>query len=124
MTGVQTCALPILQTELENQFIAEVQEVDRKANEMYKSDPDRAREHLTGYSGKTAETTVARWRKLGEFLLVKYLDGNVKKEKDGEFLRNPWGYPQPPSFPGYPDAWKQKVIEQTGDRLLTPEEKK
>lgn len=113
-----------LQTELENQFIAEVQEVDRKANEMYKSDPDRAREHLTAYSGKTAETTVARWRKLGEFLLVKYLDGNVKKEKDGEFLRNPWGYPQPPSFPGYPDAWKQKVIEQTGDRLLTPEEKK
>lgn len=112
-----------LQSELENQFISEIPEVDRKALEIYKSDPDRAREHLTAYSGKTAENTVSRWRKLGEFLLVKYLDGNVKKEKDGEFLRNPWGYPQPPFFPGYPDAWKQKVIEQTGDRLLVPAEK-
>ena len=52
--------------------------------------------------------------------MVKFLDGNVKQEKDGEFLRNPWGYPKSPSFPGYPDDWKKEVIENTGDKLLYP----
>lgn len=109
-----------VQSELEQQFAAEISEVDRKALDFYKTDPDRAREHLTAYSALTAENTVARWRKLGEFLLVKYMDGNVKQEKDGKFLRNPWGYPKSPQFPGYPEEWKKEVIEKTGDQLKTP----
>lgn len=112
-----------LQNELETGFIQQISNTDKKALEYYAYDSRKARLFLTEYSKNTAESTVNQWRKLGEFLLVKYLDGNVKKEKDGEFLRNPWGYPQSPSFPGYPDAWKQKVIEQTGDRLRVPEEK-
>lgn len=113
--------LKAVQSELEQQFATEVAEVDRKALEIYQTDPTRAREHLTAYSGLSAENTVARWRTLGEFLLVKYLDGNVKQEKNGKFLRNPWGYPQSPSFPGYSDEWKKEVIEQTGDKLKTPQ---
>ncbi len=109
-----------VQSELENRFAAEIPDVDRKALELYKTDPARARQELTMYSGRTAQNTVDRWRKLGEFLLVKYLDGNVKKEKDGEFLRNPWGYPQSPAFPGYPDEWKKEVIDQSGDKLKMP----
>jgi hypothetical protein len=67
-----------------------------------------------------ANNTIKRWKELGEFLQVKYLDGNLKQEKDGEFLRNPWGYPQPPSFPGYSDKWKENVIRNTGERFLYP----
>jgi dipeptidase len=109
-----------LQQELETRFAGEIPEIDKKALALYKSDPEKGREVLTAYSAETAESTVSRWRKLGEFLLVKYLDGNVKKEKDGELLRNPWGYPLSPSFPGYPDSWKQQVIQETGDKLKTP----
>lgn len=109
-----------LQQELENRFAGEIPEIDKKALALYNTDTEKGREVLTAYSTETAESTVSRWRKLGEFLLVKYLDGNVKKEKDGELLRNPWGYPLSPSFPGYPDSWKQQVIDQTGDKLKTP----
>lgn len=112
-----------LQNELETGFIQQISGIDKQALEYYSYDSRKARLFLTDYCYNTAESTVNQWRKLGEFLLVKYLDGNVKKEKNGEFLRNPWDYPQSPSFPGYPDAWKQKVIEQTGERFRVPEEK-
>ena len=67
---------------------------------------------------------IKQWKELGEFLQVKYLDGNLKQEKDGEFLRNPWGYPQPPSFPGYSDKWKENVIKDTGERFVYPKSEK
>jgi dipeptidase len=104
-----------VQTGLEDGFASEIPDVDSKALEIYKESPALAIKHITLYSAKTAENTVNRWRELGEFLLVKFLDGNVKQEKDGKFLRNPYGYPMPPSFPGYPEGWKQSVIRETGD---------
>ncbi len=106
-----------VQAELENKFAAYTPAVDAAALVLWEADPDLAREYLTDYSVNMAEYTLERWKKLGEFLLVKYLDGNRKQEKDGEFLRNPWGYPLPPEFPGYPDSWKRKVIESTGGRF-------
>lgn len=109
-----------VQAELENRFAAEIPEIDRAAMELWKTDQRSAKEKITKYSATTAQNTVDRWRTLGEFLLVKYMDGNVKKEKDGEFLRNQWGYPQPPSFPGYSDGWKKEVISNTGDKLKNP----
>lgn len=112
-----------VQAELENGFFAEIAETDRKAIELLQTDKEAAREYLTLYCAANAQKTVDRWRKLGEFLLVKFLDGNVKKEKDGEFLRNPWGYPQSPMFPGYNDEWKKEVIQETGDKFKMPESK-
>lgn len=111
-----------VQSELENRFASEIPDMDKSVMQLWKTDQEKARQQLTMYCNMTAQTTVDRWRTLGEFLLVKYLDGNVKKEKNGILLRNPWGYPQSPSFPGYSDEWKQKVIEQTGDKLKLPEE--
>jgi hypothetical protein len=51
---------------------------------------------------------------------VKYLDGNVKKEKDGAFERNEWGFPKPPEHPGYPEEWKRRVASEAGERLRQP----
>jgi len=62
--------------------------------------------------------TVNRWQELSEFLLVKYLDGNIKQEKDGKLLRNPWGYPESPIFPGYPHSYKEQLLRETGNRFL------
>jgi hypothetical protein len=33
----------------------------------------------------------AEWKKLGQYLLVKYIDGNIKREKDGQFERTEYG---------------------------------
>jgi hypothetical protein len=46
-----------------------------------------------------------RWRKLGEELLVTYLDGNTKTPT-GEV-----------THPGYPEAWYRRVAEEEGERL-------
>jgi dipeptidase len=109
-----------VQTVLENKFAMYTPAVDAAALQLWDKDSTLAREFITDYSCSTGDYTVKRWSELGDFLLVKFLDGNVKQEKEGEFLRNPWGYPLPPSFPGYPDSWKKEVIENTGDKLLYP----
>lgn len=110
-----------VQSELENKFFQYTPGVDAAALELWKKDQNLAREFLTDYSVSMGEQTVKRWKELGEFLLVKYLDGNRKQEENGRFLRNPWGYPQPPSFPGYSDKWKENVIKDTGERFMYPE---
>lgn len=108
------------QSELENKFAAYVPGIDAAALKLWETNPDLARAFLTDYSSAMANETVYRWKELSNFLLVKYLDGNLKQEKEGEFLRNPYGYPQPPSFPGYPAEWKQMLINETGQKFLQP----
>lgn len=107
-----------IQYELENRFNATVPAIDAAALVLWETSPDLAREFLTDYSCNMGDLTLKKWSELGDFLLVKFLDGNVKQEKDGEFLRNPYGYPLPPLFPGYPEEWKEKVVRSTGDKLL------
>lgn len=109
-----------VQDELESKFAAYTPAIDAAALRLWQEDQALAREFLTDYSSNMGEYTVKRWKELNEFLLVKYLDGNVKKEKEGRFLRNEWGYPQPPSFPGYNGKWKENVVKDTKDRLLYP----
>ncbi len=50
----------------------------------------------------------ARWRKLGEFLLWKYLDGNVR-DAQGHV-----------THPKYPDAWYREIAKDAGDRVKAP----
>jgi hypothetical protein len=33
-------------------------------------------------------STVKKWKELGQYLIIKYKDGNVMREKDGQFERN------------------------------------
>jgi dipeptidase len=109
-----------VQSELENKFRDYTPAVDAAALKLYEIDPALARAFLTDYSTIMGDLTIKRWKELGEYLLVKFLDGNVKQEKDGKLLRNPWGYPQPPRFPGYPDGFKKTIIDDTGDRFIYP----
>lgn len=109
-----------VQQELENKFRDYTPAVDAAALKLYETDPAKAVAFLTDYSVNMGEYTVKRWKELDEFLLVKYLDGNVKQEKDGKFLRNPYGYPEPPQFPGYNEDFKKAIIEDTGNRFLMP----
>jgi len=106
------------QSELENTFARQISETDAKALEIWKFNPDRARIYLTAKTAERAEGTVKEWNKLFEYLLVKYIDGNIKKEENGEFKRNAYGFPVGPMQPGYNDAWKKQVIESNGDVLL------
>ena len=107
-----------VQNELENSYQEQVKATDSKALSLFAQDPKQAIAYLTDFSTQAGHNTVARWKELSNYLLVKYLDSNVKQtDENGEFLRNPYGYPLKPKQPGYPDSWKKQVIEGTGERF-------
>jgi dipeptidase len=88
-----------------------VKNTDAKALELLKSSPAQATAYLTEVCGKVANEATARWKKLGEYLLVKYMDGNVKKEKDGKFEENGYGQIVSPNFPGYSQEYYDQVAK-------------
>ena len=106
-----------VQNQLEDQYISNISIVDNTALTYYKKNPKLAIAFLTNYSVNTGNQTVYRWKDLSHYLLVKYIDGNIKKEKDGQFLKMGNNIPIAPSQPGYPDSWKKKVVEDTGNKL-------
>ncbi|MBR3566262.1 MAG: C69 family dipeptidase [Paludibacteraceae bacterium] len=83
-----------VQIEWEDYFNTMIPQIDRTAMTMSEGD---ARKFLTHFSCKEAEASTQAWKKLGQYLMVKYLDGQEKKEQDGKFLRNQWGEPQGPN---------------------------
>ena len=104
-----------VQSELEQKYVAETALMDKKAAELLKNDKEAAVKYLTDYSVNTGQATVKRWQELYQYLLVKYIDGNIKKEKDGKFETNPYNTPVMPSQPGYPEWWLKEIVKQHGD---------
>ncbi|MDD5720254.1 MAG: C69 family dipeptidase, partial [Candidatus Krumholzibacteria bacterium] len=90
----------IVQRELEASFAVQVPEVDQAAASLYQQSSRLAREYLTEYSAREAARTVARWRKLGEQILVKFLDGNIRDEHGK------------PRHPPYPEEWLRRIVEE------------
>jgi dipeptidase len=109
-----------VQSELENRFAKETPEVDKAAEKLYKSDKKKAIAYVTNYSVKTADSTVARWKELGQYLFVKYKDGNIMKEENGKFKDNGFGVPVMPSQPGYPEWWLKEIVREHGDVIKAP----
>ncbi len=110
-----------LQNEEESKFMGYVPVIDKAAATLLTGEtPGMALRFLTEFSGNTANNLTARWKELYRYLLVKYLDGNVKKEEDGRFKRNEHGLPAMPDFPGYPEWWYRAIVNSTGDHLKVP----
>lgn len=113
-----------VQKELTEKFASNTPVIDKAAELLLAKDEKLARQFLTDYSCQQADVTFNRWKELSEYLLVKYIDGNIKKEKDGKFLDNGTGVAAGPDQPGYSEAWKKMVKDNTGDRLKVVEMKK
>ena len=109
---------------LEGSYETAQAQVEAQALEAYKAAPADAIELLTDYSCQAADNATLQYKQLGEYLFVKYLDGNRKKEKDGKFLRNAYGMPEGPDFPGYNADYYRSIVRSSGDRLkvVQPEE--
>ena len=97
-----------VQAAWEDKFNAQVEAVDAQVAEM---DPAKATEFLTKYSCAQAQESTAAWKELGIYLFVKYLDGQERKEKDGQFLRNAYGEPEGPNRVPYPTSFLESVHE-------------
>ncbi len=105
----------------ENDRLAEVEKVDAEVAGM---SPKRARKILTEYSLETAQKLFDRWTDLDRYLLVKYMDGNVKSENEKGFIDNGngRGIPDKIQFPGYNEKWKRAVAADNGDILRIPKD--
>ena len=107
--------------ELENRYLDMTKTVDDYALKLYKENPDKAIEYLTDYSVSTAAATFNRWKELDAYLLVKYIDGNIKKEKDGKFERSETGMPVSPNQPALPEFWRRAIKNDAGETLKVVE---
>ncbi len=106
------------QKEIEDNFEKFVPLIDETAKSIHSSSGvEETRRFLTKYSVNEAGHVTKRWEKLWEYLFVKFLDGNIKREKDGRFERTETGVPPYPLFPEYPDWWYRKLVDQTGDHF-------
>ena len=106
--------------EHELAMIEKTPEIDAAALAIHKESPQKAREYLTNYSINTAQALFNKWVKLDQYLLLKYVDGYVKREnEDGTFQDNGSGKNIPAGTiqPGFTEMWKKAVIEQAGERL-------
>lgn len=94
-----------VQAQLEGRFLADQAAVEAAALELHQRSPRLAVDYLTDYTMRMGTMVHDRWRRLGEELLVKYLDGNVKTPT-GEV-----------THPGYDEAWYRRLAEEEGERL-------
>lgn len=108
--------------EIEQGYINNQANVEKKALELYNEDPQKAAAYLSDYSVDCAQGMLERWKKLGEYLIVKYNDQTIKPEENDKFLLTPDGLGRAPIRPGFPDKYKEHLIRETGDKYLIPTE--
>ena len=107
-----------VQTEIEDGYEANQPLIEAQALRLYEDNPAKAVRLLSDYSNLSAEHATARYKKLGEYLLMKYMDGRMKNEDNGQFAKTPAGYPASPASPGYNEEYYRKVVEADTTQLL------
>lgn len=106
-----------LQDKIENGYIQTQKLIEERASELYKTNPKEAVAYLTDYSIAQAQKATQEWKLLGEYLIVKYMDGAVKKEKDGKFIYSEYGDSQYPNRPKYNDGFMKRIMDEKGEWL-------
>jgi len=109
------------QKKLEDTYSQAQEGVESVALKMYADDPEKAKDFLTRYTQMTAQAAVNSWKKLGEFLIVRYNDGVVKPVKNGKIVRPATGNTAEVERPGYPDEFLKEIVKATGERYKVKE---
>ena len=99
-----------LQNEWESYFTSAVAATDMAVSQMPDAD---ARAYLTRFSCSQAESATASWRRRFEYLMVKYLDGQVRKEDANGFVRNEYGNPVGPNRKPFPEDFLRTIAPHT-----------
>ncbi len=101
----------------ENSMIERVAEVD--AQIAAAANVDEAKKIATEFTVSTAQTLFQKWDNLDKYLMVKYIDGNVKGEDANGFIDNGNGKNIPGKIqqPGYTERWKRAVAADKGEIL-------
>ena len=102
----------------ENAMLEQVKTIDIGiANVGY--NPKKASKIATKFSVAAADLLFNHWKKMDQYLMVKYIDGNVKSEDENGFIENGNGKDIPAKIqqPGYSEKWKRAVAADNGEVL-------
>lgn len=108
-----------VQSALEGSITADVNVALRTFGEFDAATRTDLVQHL---ADTWAAKATKSYKNLGDYLFVKYLDGNVKKvDGDGRFIYSPHGMPVYPEFPGYDQRYYRSIVKETGDHFKVVE---
>ena len=103
------------QLALETSFIDAVAHCDDKVGQW--DDSTRLVGELNRFSNQQAEIMMRRWKELDNILLVKYIDGNIKYERNGIFTTTPTGVVKFPQQPPYPEWFYRQIVDDHGETI-------
>ena len=98
-----------MQQTWDDKFNTQIAGVDAEAAAMSEED---AKHFLTSYSCSQAENLVADWQRLYLYLVTKFIDGQERKEENGQFKRNAYGNSCGPNRLAMPENWLRKVAPE------------
>ena len=101
----------------ENTMLEAVPAMDAKIGSA--KNPKKAVKVATELSVENAQAIFNIWVDLDKYMMVKYIDGNVKGEDANGFIDNGNGKDIPGKIeqPGYSERWKRAVAEDNGEVL-------
>lgn len=108
------------QSELETSYRNAQEGVETTAIRMMESNPTQAKEFLTNYSNIASQSYIDVWKKLGEYLVVKYNDATVKRMGKRGMVGKDVDESKIVTRPGFPKEWAEEYVRQTGDRYKYP----
>lgn len=108
--------------ELQDKYIAQQDSIEALALSLNATHSADAVEALTAHGERCAAEMLARWKQLGEYLIVKHNDMAIKPEVNGEFEKTADGLGAPPLRLGYDENYRRTIARETGDKYLVPEE--
>lgn len=105
--------------ELETKYNNAQSALETKAKGMSESE---AKTLLSEYSKQQSREMMTRWMQLAETLIVKYNDMAMKTmNEDGTYKKTPGGVQVGVQRSGYPERYRRKIVEETGNRFLMGE---
>ncbi len=93
----------------DDKFNTQIAGVDAQASELSEED---AKSFLSSYSCSQAENLVADWQRLYFYLVTKFIDGQERKEENGQFKRNQYGNSCGPNRLPLPEKFLRMVAPE------------
>ena len=102
----------------ESAMLEQVKEID-VAIANAGNNPKKAAKIATKFSVGSADILFNYWKTMDKYLMVKYIDGNIKSEDEKGFIENGNGKDIPAKIkqPGYSEKWKRAVAADKGTIL-------
>lgn len=93
----------------DEKFNTQIPGLDEKAAQLSEED---AKAFLTNYSCSQATSVVEDWQRLYIYLVTKFIDGQERKEENGDFKRNRYGQSTGPNRLPLPDPFLRMVAPE------------